>query len=268
MGRVAVDMTTLLVGMHIISMVLCTIVIATDNTSLISALQCSVGNFTQGYIWTPFTFPFIHHIAQEHIWFAIEMLMFWWFGREVENFISTRNFGWLYALLIIIPAFFMLILSPVMGSITLSGSNAIHFSIFVGFALIYPNAMLLFNIPAKWVAIIFLAISTLAYLAQGAWLNLVYYWVTVGTCFLCLKASGVRGGVNVAEWLASQKHKSEVKKFEKIQRDYKKQQIQQSADVDAILEKISEKGINSLSESEKDTLEKARARLFEKDKGK
>ncbi|MEM9444486.1 MAG: DUF6576 domain-containing protein [Verrucomicrobiota bacterium] len=269
LGNIAFDATTLLIAIHIISMLLCTVVLAFDHTSLLGALHCNIINLSEGFIWTPFTYSFVHYISTEHIWFAIEMLMFWWFGREVEAFISTKNFGWLYALLIIVPAFIMVLVSVFSGvPYDLWGSKAIHFSIFLGFAIIYPNAMLLFNIPAKWIAIIFLSIYSLAYLAQGAWLELLYTWTTVGTCYLCLKASGVRGGFNVSEWLASQKEKSEVKKFKERERAYKQQQIKHSESVDAILEKISQQGINSLSDSEKATLEKARAKLFEKDKGK
>jgi len=56
---------------------------------------------------------------------------------------------------------------------TFATSTALHFSIFVAFATIYPNVELFLRIMAKWIALIFVAIGTLSALAMRDWQSLV-----------------------------------------------------------------------------------------------
>jgi membrane associated rhomboid family serine protease len=51
--------------------------------------------FEHGQIWRLVTSAFLHD--PENIWhLIINMLVFWWVGREMEAFYGTREFWWLY----------------------------------------------------------------------------------------------------------------------------------------------------------------------------
>ncbi|MEM9398803.1 MAG: rhomboid family intramembrane serine protease [Verrucomicrobiota bacterium] len=265
-GGFAVDMTLLLIGIHISSMILCAILMAVEQDAILNALTFSVENLTQGYIWSVFTYPFAHNIASEGIWFAVQMLMFWWFGREVENYIGTSAYGWFYLLLVLIPALTMVLFTPLLGSISLAGSSTIHFIVFMAFVLINPNVLLLFGIPAKWMGVAFMAIYSLIYLAGNAWANLTHLWVTMGVCYFCLQFAGASRKFGFRSWMQERKEEAEVKKFAKRRRDFKQSEQKQSASVDSILEKISNKGIKSLTSQEKAILEEHRAKLVSKER--
>ena len=104
-----------------------------------------------GHFWQIATYAFVHPPS---IWFAINLYMLFFFGREVERFIGQRAFILLYVSLVLLPTLFLTIWG-LSGRILYGDSSAVHFGIFVAFAAIYPNVELLFRIQVKWVALAF-----------------------------------------------------------------------------------------------------------------
>src|SRR5690606_38251502 len=123
------------------------------------------------------TYPIVN---APDIWFAVEMYLLFVFGREVEKFIGRRAFLWLYAPLLLAPPVALTLLSFVnipAVPVVLDGSYALNFSIFIAFAIIYPEAQILFSLKAKWVALALLAIFTLRYFADTMWVDLGVLWL-------------------------------------------------------------------------------------------
>ena len=136
-----------------------------------------------GRVWQIVTYAFVHtpYPGSALLWFAVEMYMLFAFGREVERFIGHRAFIVLYALLLWVPTVFL----TVGGSghaLGAAGSATLHFGIFIAFAAIYPNVEMLLRIQAKWVALVLVAIGTLAALAAHDWAGMIMLWVNDRHC--------------------------------------------------------------------------------------
>ena len=104
MGRYPVDVTTMLVGVHVAAAVLTAILYALGASSILAWLQFDSGAvWYGGQVWRLVTYAFVH-APSGLLWFAVEMYMLFVFGREVERFIGRRAYIVLYVVLLIAPA--------------------------------------------------------------------------------------------------------------------------------------------------------------------
>src|SRR2546430_5821317 len=103
MGRYPVDVTTMLVGVHVAAAVFAAILVAVGAGSILGWLQFdSAAVWSGGQVWRLFTYAFVH-APSALLWFAIEMYMLFVFGREVERFVGRRAYIALYLILLITP---------------------------------------------------------------------------------------------------------------------------------------------------------------------
>jgi membrane associated rhomboid family serine protease len=268
MGRYPVDVTTILVGVHVACAVLACIVTAIPGFA--GTLTYFV--YDSHYIWNGLqvwrlgTYAFVHY-PTSLLWFAIEMYLLFVFGREVERFLGRRAYITLYLILLLTPPALLTIWGLWERSI-LFGSPALHFGVFVAFATIYPRVELLLRIQAKWVAVVLAAIYTLQLLAYHAWSDLVVVWTSVGAAFLFVELSGA--GPELAWWHAVKARFAPKPKFHVVPKPRSRPGGSRSesedvyASIDAILDKISKSGMGSLTASERRQLIRERERLLKK----
>jgi rhomboid family protein len=264
MGRYPVDVTTMLVGIHIVCAILTTLVFAIGHAGAVNYLVFDSSQITSGgQVWRLFTYAFIHLPTPSGLlWFAVEMYMLFIFGREVERFIGRRAYVGLYSVLLLLPALILTVWG-LWTRTAMVGSSALHFAIFVAFVTIYPNVEIFFRIAAKWLALIFAAIGTLSALAAHDWQMLVVLWTSIGAAFLFIEWSGA--GPELAWWDALKTRFAPKPKF----RVLPKTGPTRAADaedvytsIDPILDKISKFGIGSLTASERRQLNRERERLL------
>lgn len=260
-GGLRVDLTLLLIGIHTLAMAAAAVLAASGVGDWANQLAFSAGDLKAGQVWTLVTYPFVHDIRQEGLWFALEMLMFFWFGREVESAIGRRSYGLMYGALAVIPALVLAGAGPLLGSSVLAGSGTISFAIFLAFCGLHPGAQFFFaGLTARWVGWVLLAIYSLAAFAGRDWPGLVQLWLSS----LFAVAWVRRGGL---EWPAISLPKGRKKSGKgKVAPAKKAAVIPALEKVDAILDKISKEGIHSLTAAEKKQLEDARAKLLQKDR--
>ena len=158
-GQLRVDLTMLLVGVHTLAMVLGAVATAAGLGAWAAVGVFSPSQMAEGHVWTLLTYPFVHDIRQEGIWFALEMLMFFWFGREVESAIGRKALGLLYTALVVGPALLLLGVAPWLGASVLVGSGTIHFAIFLAFCALHPAAQFFFVLSARSVGWVLLGIT-------------------------------------------------------------------------------------------------------------
>ena len=104
MGRYPVDVTTMLVGVHVAAAILAAILVAFSAGSILAYLQFdSAAVWYGGQVWRLLTYAFVHW-PSGLLWFAVEMYMLFVFGREVERFIGRRAYMALYLILLVAPA--------------------------------------------------------------------------------------------------------------------------------------------------------------------
>ena len=148
MGRYPVDVTTMLVGVHVAAAILAALLVAFGAGSFCSWLQFdSAAIWSSGQVWRLFTYAFVH-APSGLLWFAVEMYLLFVFGREVERFLGRRAYIALYAFLLVTPAA-LLTIWGLWERCAIAGSPALHFGIFVAFATIYPRVELLLRIHGE-----------------------------------------------------------------------------------------------------------------------
>ena len=124
------------------------------------------------------------------LWFAVEMYMLFFFGREVERFIGHRAFIILYLVLLWCRRCFCRF-GGVWNRCGIAGSATLHFGIFIAFAAIYPNVELLLRIQAKWMALALAGISTLAVACLSEWSTMTVLWLSIAVAFFFIRLRGV-----------------------------------------------------------------------------
>ena len=261
MGRFPVDVTTILVALHVVVAILtCLLVAAGGGAVLNFMLFDSARVLGAGQIWRLGTYAFVHSPSML-LWFAIEMYMLFVFGREVERFIGQRAYIALYALLLFTPSLLLTVWG--FGQRTgLAGSVALHFGIFVAFATIYPSAELLLRITAKWSAVILGAIYVLQLLAYNAWTDLAVLLTSIAVGFCFVRMRGV--GPELVWWENLRARLRPKPKFKVVPKPVPSRRDDDdiSDAVDPVLDKIARSGIGSLTPNERRILDRARDRLL------
>ena len=267
MGRYPVDVTTMLVGVHVAAAILAAILVTFGAGSILGWLQFDSDMiWSSGQIWRLFTYAFVH-APSGLIWFAIEMYLLFVFGREVERFLGRRSYIALYLILLVTPAVLLTIWGLWERS-ALAGSPALHFGIFIAFATIYPRVELLLRIMAKWVALILAAVYTFQLLAYHAWNDLVVVWTSIGAAFLFVELNGA--GPELAWWNTFKARFASRPKYHVVPKprprtgDTRAEADDVYSSIDPILDKISKSGIGSLTASERRQLNRERERLLKK----
>ncbi len=266
MGRYPVDVTTILVGVHVACAILTAFLFAIGYAGVLNyAMFDSAQIWLHAQLWRLVTYAFIHPPSgYALLWFAIEMYMLFFFGREVERFVGRRAYVWLYALLLFVPALILTAwgLSTRTG---LAGSGALHFAVFAAFVTLYPNVQFFLRIAAKWIFVILAAIGTLSALAAHDWQDLVALWTSIALAFLFIE---LRGAGPELAWIKDLKTRLRPKpKLHIVQKSSERRVIDPDdvyESIDPILDKISKSGMGSLTETEKRILDRARNRLLKK----
>ena len=265
MGRYPVDVTTMLVGIHVAAAILAAILVTVGAGSVLVWLQFdSAAIWSSGQVWRLFTYAFVH-APSGLLWFAVEMYLLFVFGREVERFLGRRAYIALYALLLITPAA-LLTIWGLWERCAIAGSPELHFGIFIAFATISPRAELLLRIMAKWVALILAGVYTFQLLAYHAWSDLMVLWTSIGVAFLFVELNGA--GPELAWWNAVKERFTPKPKFHVLPKPRARTGVTRSesedvyTSIDAILAKISKFGIGSITANERRQLERYRERLL------
>ena len=269
MGRYPVDVTTLLVGIHVACAILTAFLFAIGSAGVLNyAMFDSAQIWMHGQIWRLATYAFIHPpTGYALLWFAIEMYMLYFFGREVERFVGRRAYIWLYTLLLLVPTL-ILTLWGLTTRTGLAGSGALHFAVFAAFVTLYPNVQFFLRIPAKWVFLILAAIGTLSALAAHDWQDLIVFCVSIALAFFFIELNGA--GPELAWWNAVKERFTPRPKFHVLPKPRARSSGSRSESedvypsIDPILDKISKFGIASLTASERRLLDRERERLLKK----
>ena len=264
MGRYPIDVTTILVGLHVTCAILAAILIAFGAGSMLAYLQFDTAAvWSGGQVWRLFTYAFVH-APSALLWFAVEMYMLFVFGREVERFIGRRAYIVIYLILLIAPAAVLTVWGLWQRS-ALAGSPALHFGIFVAFATIYPRVELFLRIMAKWIALILAGVYTFQLLAYHAWTDLAVVWTSIGAAFLFIEIRGA--GPELAWWNNMKERIGPKPKLHVVQKSVSRRAVEPDdlyASIDPILDKISKSGIGSLTANERRLLNRERDRLLKK----
>jgi hypothetical protein len=261
-----------LVAVSILSMLFTTVAIAL-NYDLSNHLRFSTNDILQrGEVWRLVSYVLWNPPT---ISFALELLMLWWFGRELESFFGRRVFLKLCVGIVLVPALVGVACGLVLPTqwIGLPGD----FALFVAFATMAPHVLLLFGVSAKWTALIFLGVQVLSYAAAHAWGQLLHSLSAAAFAFAYIrlqqgfwslptfKVPDKRPVFRVVEVVETPVPKGAPLAETVRVAPFVDEEAQALASIDPLLEKISRSGIHSLSAEERTQLEMAREALLKKE---
>lgn len=257
----------LIVVVFVASMLVTTLLLLARAGYVLNWLEFSSGAVWRGQIWRVLTYGLVNSPVgagnMPNLGFVIDMLMIVWFGREVERTFGLRRFFLLYGGIYLIKPLFFTALGPWISR-SFSGEVG-SFALFVAFATLHPNAPLLFNILAKWAALVLVGISTLMALAMRDWVTLFEMGSTCGYAFAFVRQQQGLLGLPRLRW-PSRRPRLRVLPDLKPEKPAPAPSAHSMADVDALLDKIARSGIRSLTPAERARLEAARTDLLKRDR--
>jgi len=276
-GGRPVYVTTLIVALHVMAYLLGALAGFAFSGGAVShwidalAFQ-SNSVLERGALWEWGTY-FLVHRGEHPLFFALEMVCLYFFGRDVEQYIGRRKYVLLYGLLVLIPPVALTILAlftkieiliPTQLAAQLSGAQLygawhIHFAVFLTFAKLYPGVQFFLRIPAIWLAMGLLALSVTMDAMAGRWSAMLAILIASGTVWLFLL--NLRGGLPT---LSAVRERLSPGSPEFPAAPLRPSSCDPMERIDPILDKIAESGLESLSPEEVEKLEEARRDLLEK----
>ena len=248
-----------LIGLNAAAFIVQLVLPSWNQPFVLEYLGLSDRGINDAYAWQFFTAPLLHN----NIWhFAADMLVLYFIGRDVEAIIGQRQFLFLY----LFGAF-----SGELGHLFLMPSDCVLFgasggvaAIFIAYATILPElemtTLLLFMVPVR---------LKMRRLAQIALVGAV--------AFLLYDRSGAVGhsafvGGAIAGWFYA--HLLGFGRTSLLQRVLRQRRLEAARlksmradqfvaeEIDPLLEKISQRGLASLSRRERRLLEQAREKML------
>jgi hypothetical protein len=240
-----------------LSMVATSIALFLGDTHLVSWLPFYGADVLKGEVWRVATYGLWNPPS---LWFVINIAMIASFGREVEKFLGRGKFLGFYCCIYLLPPLLFTLLSIWIPT-QLAGEVG-AFALFVAFATLYPGAMMFFGLMAKWVAAILVGICSLMELAGRDWLGLLSLWATVAFAFAFIRhQQGMLELPRIGQFALPKG--SDEEPMPKASRNpfASPAKGKPMAEIDALLDKIAQSGMASLTPKERAKLDSAREYL-------
>ena len=225
----------------------------------------------QGQVWRAVTWPFVDGIS---LWSILTLVLLWYFGRDLENQVGRRPMMSLYVALWAILTAVAFVVGLAMGGGVLAGLDSIQFVVLLLWIAENPRRPFFFGIPAWVVGAVLVALQVLSYIAIRDLAGLASLVVTFFVAAVVARRFGLLSDLS---WLPGRRGsaprirqgggvrapQAAAPRTPRAARAEQKAAARQASDherMDALLEKISEQGIHSLTPAERKELEALRER--------
>ncbi|PCJ65250.1 MAG: hypothetical protein COA58_10345 [Bacteroidetes bacterium] len=218
--------------------------------------------------WTIITNIFFHEGFSHIFW---NMLILFFLGRILEDFMSSRNIWRIFlfggiagSLLFVISYNVFPIFSEAVSQATLLGASGGVTAIVVATGVFLPRYQIrpfgLFNIELRWIALFFVFRDLYSF-PSGENLGGMFAHLG-GALFGALFILNLQGKINLPSFNWDRLKPRRARKVVYYEKDSKKKKTEKKTkpnqqEIDAILDKISHSGYDSLSKAEKEILFKA-----------
>lgn len=232
-----------------------------------------------GEVWRLLTWPLAN---EPGLWPVLTLAIFWYFGREVEGLLGRTKFAVMLVLLAVIPGLVGTALD--IADYSLAG---VELAVFLVFVAEYPYARFFFGIPAWAIAAVIVGIQVLQYLGYRETERIVLLFATIAVAGLTARSMGLaqslpwipkipypgsggpkrrqrprrsstRGDVIDGPWGTTSRGASTGSLPQPPQ---SADDLQDQAELDHLLDKISANGMDGLSAEEKRRLNELSKRL-------
>ncbi len=275
LGEFPIRLITLLIAAHSLALIACALLLSAGHGAWLDLFSYSSASVAQWQIWRLFTYAFV---ATPDIWFLFQMLMLYYFGKEVENGLGWKRFGILYAGLILLGPLLLQAFGYAGIPQFAIGAQEVNFAIFAAFVAMHPGAQFFFGMAARWVFVALLAISSLQYLAAHQAPRVLVLISSSLLAIMLMRRVGFEEPLFGwgFQWPFPSFKKSDPR-FSVVSGGLssaatqepapKSKRIDPEMEMDRLLEKISNKGIESLSQDERTALEDARRAILQRENG-
>ncbi|MBB1500242.1 rhomboid family intramembrane serine protease [Propioniciclava sp. MC1683] len=225
----------------------------------------------QGQVWRAVTWPFVDGIS---LWSILTLVLLWYFGRDLENQVGRRPMMSLYVALWAILTVVAFVVGLAMGGGAMAGLRSIQFIVLLLWIAENPRRPFFFGIPAWIVGAVLVALQVLSYIAIRDLAGLASLVVTFFVAAVVARRFGLlsdlfwlpgrRGSApRIRQGGGVRAPQAAAPRTPRAARAEQKAAARQASDherMDALLEKISEQGIHSLTPAERKELEALRER--------
>jgi len=216
--------------------------------------------------WTLVTYMFLH-AGLGHIFF--NMLVLYFFGPVLEARLGSRKFLQLYLVSGLAGALLSIAMTPIQGGhIPIIGASGAVFGVQLAFAYYWPRQQIhiwgILPIEARWLVIIMTVMALMGGFMGGAGGGVAHFAHLGGFAggYLYLKWMERRQQAPIREWRAkaaprAQKSESSVQSLQRWKQIRRDDLHEVNRDeLDRILDKISATGLSSLTQSEREFLDR------------
>ena len=235
-----------------------------------SHLYLDPDSVMSGQVWRVLTWP-IAYPGGIGLLDVFAIFIFWYFGTEIESLLGKKKMAWFLALITVgLGVLWVAVvqLSTLYG--TLSTVNQLELMVLLVFIAEYPHRRFFFNIPGWVIGAIIIGISVLSYVGNRQWLLLLNFALGLLLTAIVARSMGL-----MSEWRGVPNLKLRRKPKVKRQRRPSGPTVVQGpwqpsgappvsrdqAALDALLDKISAGGMDSLTDQEREQLMILRDRL-------
>jgi len=264
LGKFPIGVVELIILIEIIGAI-----VLASNKPLETTLGITPGGLKSGNLLSILTYSFFNRLD---VLLIIGIIFFYRFGRVVEQQLGKTIFLYLCGISILTPPLVMVLFSlcglHIDHKHPFLGGSVLHFCVFASFCIIYPHfPTIIRNISMKWLGIIFLSIALLSFLSNKHYDLAIGFIISVALAILLIQSQGkatLRIFPSSVSKPSSKKRKPIKQKSNKpAKKKYTsklkpKVTVKSETTIDAILDKISEHGLHSLTEEERKTLQDAK----------
>lgn len=267
LGRFPIYVTGLIVLLQVVGM----LIVVVTGGAIAAWTYFTVNGVLSGKVWTIVTYAFFEGPS---IWFVLGAYFFFNFGSMVEHSMSRRDYVVLCLVLLFIPPVVFLTAHflnlPSVPAMPLPLSNVPHLSVFMACCAMFPNIpTILLGIRLKWLGLAFFAIALLQWISYRIWPMVIAYLVAVGFSVWYVRRLGFREGFSLGEELlgpgkqlprigggGKKKKPRRAKEIKSKLRPKSELLKKDDTEVDRILDKINREGLHSLTDEERDLLQR------------
>jgi hypothetical protein len=258
-GTIDVTTTTLVSAVIALSMFVWAI-----SPKFIASLALDASAVRSGEVWRIATWPLAN---EPSLWTVIGIAVFWLVGNELERATGRVRFAWFLVTVTLAPAIIGTLLD-----LDVAGFRVIQFLVILVYIAEYPFVRFMFNIPAWVLGVVFLGLEILQLTGARQGDGLLFLFVTLAVGAIAARSIGL---FNEYAWIPRiGGGKSRRAKTKKVKRSTSGPTVvagpwaapsgpspADQFELDALLDKISESGMDSLSKSDKQRLNELSKRL-------
>jgi membrane associated rhomboid family serine protease len=204
-----------------------------------------------GWVWQLISYSFLHGNFF-HLFF--NMFALWMFGPHIESYWGTRAFLRFYFLCVLGAALTQTLVAP--DSLVVGASGGLY-GLLLAFGFLFPDAViyLFFVFPLRAIQAVFvIAMITFISSLQAGGERIAHVADLGGIVTGLLYFKLPIWKMNIKSWIGRRSFRDPVPKFDVIYPHGRKDAL--TDEVDRILDKISSKGVDSLTKEEHETMKR------------